>query len=96
MTLTLPDELLRSARLTEAELKAELALALFQQERLTLGQAALLADSVDSFAVDYDDAIFNWLSASSVEESIRPNDGLHPPPPRLSKAHRPAPASAAV
>jgi predicted HTH domain antitoxin len=43
MTVTLSDELLQSARLTEAELKAELALALFQQERLTLGQAALLA-----------------------------------------------------
>ncbi len=44
MTFTLPDELLRSTRLTEAELRAELALALFQQERLTLGQAALLAE----------------------------------------------------
>jgi predicted HTH domain antitoxin len=43
MTLTLPDELLHSTKLTEAELKAELALALFQQERLTLGQAAILA-----------------------------------------------------
>ncbi len=43
MTFTLPDELLRSTRLTEAELRAEFALALFQQERLTLGQAALLA-----------------------------------------------------
>jgi predicted HTH domain antitoxin len=42
MTVTLPDELIQSARLTEAGLKAELALALFQQERLTLGQAALL------------------------------------------------------
>lgn len=43
MTLTLPDDLLRSTRLTEAELQAEFALALFQRERLTLGQAALLA-----------------------------------------------------
>ena len=43
MTFTLPDELLRPIRLTEDELRAELALALFQQERLTLGQAALLA-----------------------------------------------------
>ena len=43
MSLTLPDELLQSTKLTEAELKAELALALFQRERLTLGQAALLA-----------------------------------------------------
>src|SRR5438552_4608522 len=44
MPVTLPDDLLRSTKLTEAELKAELALALFQRERLTLGQAAILAD----------------------------------------------------
>ena len=43
MPVTLPDELLQSTRLTEAELKTELALALFQRERLTLGQAAILA-----------------------------------------------------
>jgi predicted HTH domain antitoxin len=43
MPLTLPDELLESTKLTQAELQAELALALFQRERLTLGQAALLA-----------------------------------------------------
>jgi predicted HTH domain antitoxin len=44
MPVTLPDDLLHSTRLTEGELKTELALALFQRERLTLGQAALLAD----------------------------------------------------
>ena len=43
MLVTLPDDLLESTKLTEAELKAELALALFQRERLTLGQAAELA-----------------------------------------------------
>ena len=43
MPVTLPDDLLQSTKLTEAELKAELALALFQRERLTLGQAAILA-----------------------------------------------------
>ena len=41
--MTLPDDLLQSTKLTETELKTELALALFQQERLTLGQAAILA-----------------------------------------------------
>jgi predicted HTH domain antitoxin len=44
MPLTLPDEILESTKLTESELRAELALALFQQDRLTLGQAALVAD----------------------------------------------------
>lgn len=43
MAITLPDELLRSMKLTEAEVGAELAVALFREERLTLGQAALLA-----------------------------------------------------
>ncbi len=43
MTLTPPDEIFRSTRLTEAELRSEFALALFQLEHLTLGQAALLA-----------------------------------------------------
>ena len=44
MTLTLPDDVLQSTKLTEAELQAEFALALFQRERLTLGQAAIVAD----------------------------------------------------
>jgi len=43
MAITVPDELLRSMKLTEAELAAELAVALFREERLTLGQAAQLA-----------------------------------------------------
>ncbi len=43
MPVTLPDDLLQSTKLTETELKTELAVVLFQQERLTLGQAAILA-----------------------------------------------------
>jgi len=43
MIPTLPDELVQSTQLTEAELRAELALSLFQQERLTSGQAAILS-----------------------------------------------------
>ena len=43
MSLTLPDEILQSTKLTQAELHAELAPTLFVQERLTLGQAALVA-----------------------------------------------------
>lgn len=42
MTVTLPDGLLESTKLTEAELVRELALTLFQSERLTLGKAAQL------------------------------------------------------
>jgi len=42
MRLSLPDDVLEAARLTETELVRELALTLFQRERLTLGQAARL------------------------------------------------------
>jgi predicted HTH domain antitoxin len=43
MKLTIPDDLLEAARLTEAEMLQELAVTLFQKERLTLAQAARLA-----------------------------------------------------
>jgi len=44
MPVTIPDEILVAARITEPELKRELALALFQHERLTLAQASSLAE----------------------------------------------------
>jgi len=43
MPVTIPDEVLKAAHITESELNQELALALFQQERLTLAQASRLA-----------------------------------------------------
>jgi predicted HTH domain antitoxin len=43
MPVTISDEILKSAHLSESELKVELAIALFQRDRLTLGQAAQLA-----------------------------------------------------
>jgi predicted HTH domain antitoxin len=43
MSITIPDEILESARLTPAEALQELAIALFQKEKLTLGQASRLA-----------------------------------------------------
>ena len=43
MGFTIPDDVLRSARISEAELRQELAVMLFERERLTLGQAARLA-----------------------------------------------------
>jgi predicted HTH domain antitoxin len=44
MAFTIPDEVLAAAHITEHELRQELALTLFQQERLTFGQAAELAE----------------------------------------------------
>lgn len=43
MPVTIPDEVLAAAHISEPELKCELAVTLFQQERLTLAQASRLA-----------------------------------------------------
>ncbi len=43
MTIVIPDDILQATRLTEDELKQELAVILFQKEKLTLGQASILA-----------------------------------------------------
>jgi predicted HTH domain antitoxin len=44
MPVTISDEVLMAAHLSEPELKQEVALTLFQQERLTLAQASRLAE----------------------------------------------------
>lgn len=44
MPVTISDEVLTAAHISEPELKQELALALFQQDRLTLGQVSRLAE----------------------------------------------------
>jgi predicted HTH domain antitoxin len=43
VTITIPDELVLSIGMSEGELLQELAVSLFQRERLTLAQAARLA-----------------------------------------------------
>ena len=43
MSVVIPDSVLQSARMTEAELRREVAVLLFEQERLTLEQASELA-----------------------------------------------------
>jgi predicted HTH domain antitoxin len=45
MPVTISDDVLAAAHLTEPELKQELAIALFQQERLTLAQASRFAET---------------------------------------------------
>jgi predicted HTH domain antitoxin len=44
MPVTITDEVLSAAHLSEAELKRGLAFTLFEQERLTLAQASRLAE----------------------------------------------------
>lgn len=43
MSIVIPDEVIQATRLTTTELMQELALALFQREKLRLGQASRLA-----------------------------------------------------
>jgi len=42
--MVISDDILESAHVTEAEVRSEIAVALFARERLTLAQAARLAD----------------------------------------------------
>ena len=44
MSLVIPDEILQATRMSEAELKQEIAVLLFQKEKLTLRQAGRLAE----------------------------------------------------
>ena len=43
MSLVIPNEIIHTTRMTEAELMQEIAIMLFQKEKLTLGQASRLA-----------------------------------------------------
>jgi predicted HTH domain antitoxin len=43
MPLVIPDDLLRTAGLTDQDLRREVAILLFEQDRLTLGQASQFA-----------------------------------------------------
>ncbi len=44
MSLVIPDEVLYTARMSAAELAQEIAILLYQKEKLTLGQASRLAE----------------------------------------------------
>lgn len=43
MSLVIPDDILRAANISAGELRREIALLLFQQDKLTLGQASEFA-----------------------------------------------------
>jgi len=43
MTLTIPDDILTAAKITEEELKLEIAIFLYQQKKLSIGKARHLA-----------------------------------------------------
>jgi len=43
MSLVIPDEIVQATHMSESELKREIAILLFQKEKLTLGQSSKLA-----------------------------------------------------
>jgi len=43
MNLEIPDDIVRATHLTPDELRVEIAVMLFERDRLTLGQASILA-----------------------------------------------------
>ena len=43
MSLIIPDEIVQATQMSAAELKQEIAVMLYQKEKLTLGQASRLA-----------------------------------------------------
>ena len=43
MSVVIPDDVLVSARMSEAQLKLEIAIMLFQQDRISIGKARRLA-----------------------------------------------------
>lgn len=43
MAVTIPDDIFQATRMTEDELRQEIAVLLFQREKLTLGQGSRLA-----------------------------------------------------
>lgn len=81
MSVVIPDETLQAARLSPEELKRELALLLYQQDRLTLGQASRLAAMSQSrfqhllasrgIPVHYDEAEFE-ADLQALDEWRRP------------------------
>jgi predicted HTH domain antitoxin len=77
--LTIPDEILESTHLSEAELRAELALTLFAQERLTLGQAALVAgcSQLEFQKLLASRRIPIHYGLEELEEDLRRVDSLH-------------------
>ncbi|MBH8552752.1 UPF0175 family protein [Nostocaceae cyanobacterium CENA357] len=44
MSVVIPNEILTTTRMTEDEMKREIAVMLFEKEKLTLGQASRFAD----------------------------------------------------
>jgi predicted HTH domain antitoxin len=78
MPVTIPDDVLAAAHLSEPELRRELAVALFREERLTLAQASRLAE-MDQFtfqSILADRKISPHYGIEEFREDLRTIDAL--------------------
>lgn len=84
--MTITDDILQEANMTEAELKTELAVLLYQKQKLSMGLAARLADmdrirfqfllGSRQISVNYDEAAFEEdLQTIDRLKATRPNGG---------------------
>ena len=72
MPISIPDEVMVATHMTEPEIKRELAVALFQQEKLTLAQARRLGMSyLDFQALLADREIPIHYGVEEMEEDLR-------------------------
>ncbi|MBI4469565.1 MAG: UPF0175 family protein [Acidobacteria bacterium] len=53
MSLIIPDDILHATGMSSAELKQELAVLLFQKEKLTLAQSSRLAEMMSTLAFQH-------------------------------------------
>ena len=72
MSLTLPTELLQKAQMTEAQMRQEIAIMLYQQQRLQLEQAAELTQmAIDDF---YQLLVFRNIITPPTDSDDDPNE----------------------
>ena len=72
MSLTLPTELLQKAQMTEAQMRQEIAIMLYQQQRLELEQAAELTKmAIDDF---YQLLVFRNIITPPIDSDDDPNE----------------------
>jgi predicted HTH domain antitoxin len=72
MSLTLPTELLQKAQMTEAQMRQEIAIMLYQQQRLELEQAAELTKmAIDDF---YQLLVFRNIITPPIDFDDDPNE----------------------
>lgn len=72
MSLTLPTELLQKAQMTEAQMRQEIAIMLYQQQRLELEQAAELTKmAIDDF---YQLLVFRNIITPPTDSDDDPNE----------------------